>query len=460
MKKLLAGLLIAAALVLLLMNACRRPYDDFVEAPPTDAVIAAAKDYLTTVMPVAKAETVDFTKAWVYRLKKGTVAVRFGLKGRDGATDFVMTAAAAGRHWEGNYVQIDNELRNERLCPVAITTISLDESVRKTVSLKNDVIANNGRVLAGSQPAIIVPPVIWNSFVYSLQTLYPQEYDNWYYQSDYAPPTSGGNAPVLYYDPYIADNVILDTSLTNNFPCVKKIIDTISQYGNLNQRAQVVLNEVFNIGKKIHLTLKVDWGLAGQTTDGYTISNNPGYTNSPDEPVDFTAAVYLNPDILKNGTKEYIAATIIHEAIHAYIDFKWAQYKNGNIDSATFASLFPIVYLRMGPGGYLNIVPTLQHNIMAEKYFNMMTSALYSIHNDSMSVVLKDSIYKAITWGGLFKTNAWRNYNPGDTCRIKAINLAAKDTGAVAPFVLTGAGNCTDTFNFTYKTMKLQLPCN
>ncbi len=79
-----------------------------------------------------------------------------------------------------------------------------------------------------------------------------------------------------------------------------------------------------------------------------------------------SAKVYLNVKILPNASKEYIAATIIHELLHAYIDH--------------------------------NGIPTNSHEEMATKYFSLMTKSLQNLFT------LSDDEAKALTWGGLEKT--------------------------------------------------------
>jgi len=83
----------------------------------------------------------------------------------------------------------------------------------------------------------------------------------------WTPYTPPNNSP---YNPYVADNVILDTSITNNFPCLKALLDTLSDYGNFNQNAQIALSQIFGVNKYIHTTIKLDKTLIGSTTSAYT----------------------------------------------------------------------------------------------------------------------------------------------------------------------------------------------
>ncbi|MBK9958070.1 MAG: hypothetical protein IPP11_05675 [Chitinophagaceae bacterium] len=66
--------------------------------------------------------------------------------------------------------------------------------------------------------------------------------------------------------------------------------------------------------------------------------------------------------MLNSATQEYIAATIIHEAIHAYIFYCQHQVQNGYMDTTSFKNLFPYFGLQMlhMPAGELIITPSVQ----------------------------------------------------------------------------------------------------
>jgi hypothetical protein len=448
------------AFTILLYTSCHRDLDDIGHRRSRGALLDEARSFIKQNISAGAYAQLNWAASSYYYLKNDVAAMRIPLTGRNDTTDYIMVGTTGAGRWEGNYVHIEKENTGPLMREGSFTRTALDSS-SNTVRWLGLKYRQNSRLSMMSAEPLTVPNTIWLGFVYAIQTQFPEVFNNWYYPATGDPAATGGGAPTptLYFDPYIADNVIVDTSITNNFPCVKNIIDTLAKFGNLNQRAQVALHEIFNVGKKIKLTIKLDWSLQGSTMDGYTIADTIQTQLTATEPINFKATIHLNPDMLKTATKEYVAATLLHEATHCYIDFKWGQYKNGNIDSLAFATLFPIVYLRMVNNTFMIPTNLQQHNIMAENYFNMMASGIYAIQNDSMSIIMKDSIYKAITWGGHFATNAWRGLNI-DTCKIKAINMVARDTTLQPPFILLGSGNCSDTFNFTYKTFKLQKQCD
>ncbi len=177
--------------------------------------------------------------------------------------------------------------------------------------------------------------------------------------------------------------------------------------------------------------------------------------------LDFFATIKLNPWVLKNSTKEYILATIVHEALHAYIDFKFQQYfqGQGGVTQQILANLFPIFWGSTGPytnGG----TPTNSHNIMATNLISVISNSLYSLNNVTMSAPMKDSIYRSLAWGGLYKTNVFMSL-PNQASLI-GINIAARDTAvgaghSVGPFIIPSYP--LDTFKFSSQSMGLKMPC-
>ncbi len=85
----------------------------------------------------------------------------------------------------------------------------------------------------------------------------------------------------------------------------------------------------------------------------------------------------MNTTDLKNAGREYIAATLIHECVHAYM--------------ATFQA-----------NGARPMGPLQQHEAMVV-YIQPMAGFLNSRNN----VPMDDAI--ALAWGGLHETNAWKS---------------------------------------------------
>lgn len=262
------------------------------------------------------------------------------------------------------------------------------------------------------------------------------------------------------YNPYSAVPLDLDPSITNNFPCFTKILDSIKGYANLNAVAQVALHEIFNVNKKIHLTFVADRNLTKDSLDGDTRTDSAFTTMNPDgtEGIDYYAKIRINYWVLKNSTQEYIAATILHEAIHAYINYKGQQYLNHFIDSTTFKSMFPLFwpFRPIGTRGNFNSFnERAQHEGMAANYINILAQALRSVNsNPLIRPGLRDSAYEAVSWGGLYETKLWTNMI--DTAYRKGFNEVLRDTSLRAPLNVPGYPGY---FMQDYRTLKAKAYC-
>jgi hypothetical protein len=72
--------------------------------------------------------------------------------------------------------------------------------------------------------------------------------------------------------------------------------------------------------------------------------------------------------------------------------------------------------------------------------------------NPTISTTLRDSIYKALTWGGLQETNVYKTRS--DTLAIIAINTMARDTVKHSPFILPAYPGTTYTYDSHNTNMK------
>ena len=101
--------------------------------------------------------------------------------------------------------------------------------------------------------------------------------------------------------------------------------------------------------------------------------------------------IILNNLLLNNASQEYITATILHEAVHAWIDY---QYGHGSPEA------------------------NIQHNLMAQNdRFNMMRDALMEMFPNLSLQAATD-----LTWGGLKNTNAFSQLSATEQQRILQIN--------------------------------------
>lgn len=274
-------------------------------------------------------------------------------------------------------------------------------------------------------------------------------------------PCTGQLPPILDpddpdgYNPYIADEVIIDTSITNHYPCLVNIIDTLSDFGNLNQQAQVALHTIFGVNKYIHTIIRIDPSLQSTEADANT-STIKTYTNQSSDTVHYNLTINLNPDLLSNSTKEYIAATITHEAMHGYIQYVFKQYDLGEVDSNYVKSQFPLFW-----GNLANASTSLQeHNLMANNWVQTIANSLFAFTNNEISTAMKDSIYRSLGWGGLDSTEIFRR-QPG-VCDILAINTVARNKNINYPFNPNAPASlppCNNGYSITASSLKLKSPC-
>jgi hypothetical protein len=226
--------------------------------------------------------------------------------------------------------------------------------------------------------------------------------------------------------------------LTNNNPN-RKIIDSLNGYPcaqqvlaampSINAQTKSILLNTFGINTNINLVFEA-YDYPDSTIDGETSRIFPSG--------DYR--IRLNKSMLNTATKEYIAAVIMHEAIHAYIKYMRPvnQGGGGGMDSITFAQTFPIFSsLVIAPGS------NASHNQMAYSYLNTIKSVVLGI-NDSLS----NYNAEAISWGGLENTTVWRNRS--DTNSLSFRNTVAKfanrrhadSTGILVDFRTFGYKKC------------------
>jgi hypothetical protein len=423
-------------------------------------LLAKSKEFILSKISPEAFENVDFSSVIIYRLKGATAAVRIPLKNLPKATNYIMLSIVDGRKWSGNYIKILNGDPPSTFRDLSFKLTSFDSS-----EVKINEQAGQSRINVMAPPSICtgVPGIIWLNFISQFNLTDPA-YENWYFLQGTGgggPPTLG-SSNTLYYDPYYdGGNVTTSRRLRDSFPCAVKILDTISSELNLNKQAQLALSQVFQCAKLIHLNFDFSTTMTKDSVDAYTVVNSAYTSTLPDstEGIDFYATITLNPWVLRHAAKEYIAATMLHEGIHAYIDFKWNQYIQHIIDSNEFKTLFPLYWPpKQNNQGYYTNSASSQHEAMAANLITYMSDPLFALHNTDMASTMKDSLYKALTWGGLGKTAGW-GARP-DTCMLIAINLAARDTSLginhSGPFTING---CSGQSNLSYDSLKFKMPC-
>ncbi|MVT11557.1 hypothetical protein [Chitinophaga tropicalis] len=169
-----------------------------------------------------------------------------------------------------------------------------------------------------------------------------------------------------------------------NTPCFSEVVDSISK-GHLQAAISLILLQTFNQTDLINISF-IDSHYGSTQTDATTnVSSSNGMANY---------LVDLNIDALQNASKEYIAATIFHEILHAYFATK-------------------------------NIDPVLEHDEMALYYRDQIATAVRSLYPS-----ISENDANALAYGGLQHTYTWSELvrtNPSAANSIVSINQAYKN---------------------------------
>ncbi len=142
-----------------------------------------------------------------------------------------------------------------------------------------------------------------------------------------------------------------------------------------------MINQTFNISAELDLVIDGRSDFSNHIDgDASTQAGDDGYCK---------INIDLNINILSNAAKEYIAATMFHESIHAYLA---ANSRMSDLD----------------------------HQVMAELYISKMVNGIQELYP---SISSRDA--EALAWGGLQETPAWtslQSSNPMEANRILQIN--------------------------------------
>jgi len=165
-------------------------------------------------------------------------------------------------------------------------------------------------------------------------------------------------------------------------PCLKKMVDAAISRDCQNQITSFI-QRAFSYSVDINLTFN-DKPLG--TDDGIT-----QYTNTPDYSViNVSITLNSNPLSLPHASKEYVAVTILHEAIHAWIDMDTKRPVSNNISHEQMAS-------------------TAKIKLLADALTEMYPTISVQDATD-------------LAWGGLQFTNAWTALAQTDKDRIIQTN--------------------------------------
>nr|MBC7611786.1 hypothetical protein [Pseudopedobacter sp.] len=150
-------------------------------------------------------------------------------------------------------------------------------------------------------------------------------------------------------------------------PCLKKMVQ-YSIDNDIKLNINESINSIFNTNTDVNLYYEETSSLPNSTDGTTTLVNDNRF---PGGNYLLTIDIKLNVNTLPNASKEYISATILHEALHAYFRY------NGSLSS-------------------------LDHEAMANLYLSWFVNSLTNLYPN-----LSYSDAKMLGWGGLGETQAY-----------------------------------------------------
>lgn len=182
------------------------------------------------------------------------------------------------------------------------------------------------------------------------------------------PNDDGGFTRETFPDDYVPFTTIIVNNV--NDPCLKKMVQySIDKNIQINIKESV--NSIFNINDDFDLVYEDNYSLP-DSIDGETSVISYGFSpNRLASSRTMSIKIGLNSKKLPNSSKEYITATILHEALHAYFRY------TGTI---------------------------LDHNNMADNYLNWFKVSVKNIYPN-----MSDSDAEFLGWRGLSETWRWQN---------------------------------------------------
>ena len=186
-----------------------------------------------------------------------------------------------------------------------------------------------------------------------------------------------------------ANEVVVNrTKITNNLasqgmPCAGKIHDKILKLNGF--KIVDLLQKYFGANSNFNVTFEVDNNLSGTLTDGYAKGGGT-----------FGVTIAINPD-LNNATQEYVVATLLHEAVHGYLNILKSNFPN---DYEALKENYP-VYFR--DPAVNQSQEKLQHTLMVFEWVNEITKVITSMYPNYPLIHAQ-----SISWGGLTTTRPYQ----------------------------------------------------
>lgn len=225
------------------------------------------------------------------------------------------------------------------------------------------------------------------------------------------------NAVAEPFDPYKYDSIRVDNEILDSFPCVYQLLT--QDLKEANKIVQLQYFNLFALSQKNHTYFKLRYSLCGTDTNA-TTQDPPIYRVIAGQ-VHFIDTIALNPCFLKNASKEAIAGVILHEMIHAYINYCFNEYRGGRMDSTYLIQHFPLHWQKFKGRAFDH---TNDHEIMANTYIDSMARVIFQLSDTAAPLALRQWVTKEIAKGGLSETSAWGSHSSLlDTCTIAAVEF-------------------------------------
>lgn len=119
--------------------------------------------------------------------------------------------------------------------------------------------------------------------------------------------------------------------------------------------------------------------------------------------------VLLNSLFLQSGSREYVTQVMVHESIHAFINWCTFSFRNGNKNGVN------LKFIQDRFTRWEKIADkkdTLdneeQHIMMSENFVGIMQQCIKAYTNPAEPDSLRETIARALAWGGLEATELWQ----------------------------------------------------
>jgi len=237
---------------------------------------------------------------------------------------------------------------------------------------------------------------------------------------EWQPPTI--TEPV--YNPLRYDSIQIEPSIHDSFPCLYNLIET--QCEKINQKSQVILSSIFGVSQYNHLRFMMSG------SNSYPDSEAIAKTGLPTrvwngENMDFYDTIRIDRWFATHSSQETLIASIVHESVHAYIQWCLKCYSSGQgnnlpvvngVDSFYLKEHFPFDWEFFKGRPYSQ---STQHDLMVENYINEIVDAVMEGGNQSASPAKRMYVATALAYSGLKKTSVWNSLTSDQKCEYTGV---------------------------------------